>query len=105
VNDFGVSFTAVNEDDEKQNQAPGHPDDLVTLLAFTPDEVIVRSHVMRVVEDFLRRLERNSMDPSVFCLGEVPCESRFRMTLLYIQSLARWAGLHETDAPAASLSD
>ena len=43
------------EHDEKQDQIPGHPDELVTLPAFTFDEVVVRRHMIRIIEDFLRR--------------------------------------------------
>jgi hypothetical protein len=65
VDGFGGWLAAVHEHDEKQDQIPGHPDELVTLLAFTLDEVIVRRQVIQIIEDFLRRLERNPMDPVI----------------------------------------
>jgi hypothetical protein len=86
VDGFGVWFAAVHEHDEKQDQIPGHPNELLTLLAFTLDEVIVRRYVIRIIEDFLRRPERNPMDPVIpFGFLGVPSESCCHITLLYIQ--------------------
>ena len=45
MDDFGVRLAAVNKHDEEQDQFPRHTDDLVTLLAVTRDEVVVRRHV------------------------------------------------------------
>jgi len=86
VDYFDVPAAAVNENHEEQGQIFGHPDELVTLLPFTLDEVVFTRHVIRIVEDFLRCLERDSMDPLIpFGLCRVPCESRFRITLLYME--------------------
>jgi len=34
-------LAAIDEHDEKQDQLPGHPDDLITLLSIALDEVVV----------------------------------------------------------------
>jgi hypothetical protein len=39
--------------------------DLVTLFALASDEVVLPSHMIRIVEDFLRCLERDSMNPLI----------------------------------------
>jgi len=37
---FDTRVAAVNEYDEEQNQTPGHSNELVTLLAFSLNEVV-----------------------------------------------------------------
>jgi hypothetical protein len=56
VNDFDIRLAAVDEDEEEQDQPPGHPDDLITLLSIALDEVVFRHNVVRIVEDFRRGL-------------------------------------------------
>ena len=82
--DFDIWLAAVDEHDKEQDQPSGHTDDLITLLSIVLDEVVVPYHVIRIVENFRRRLERDPMDPLIpFGLHRVPCESHLRITLLY----------------------
>jgi len=61
VDHFGVRLAAIDEHYEEQNQIPRHADNLVTLLAVGLDEAVVGCHVMRIVENFPRSLERHSV--------------------------------------------
>jgi hypothetical protein len=65
VDDLDIWFAAVNEHDEEQDQSSGHPNNLITLLAITLDEVVVPHYLIRIVEDFRCCLERDSMDPLI----------------------------------------
>jgi hypothetical protein len=108
VDYFDIPVAAVNENDEEQDQAFGHSDDLVTLFALTPNEVVLPSHVMRIVEDFLRCLERDSMNPLVpFGFGQGPRESRFHITILYLSATPEdvYASVVCPHSPAVLLSD
>ncbi len=41
MDDFDIWLAVVDEDDEEQDQPPGHPDDLITLFSIALDEVVV----------------------------------------------------------------
>ena len=61
MDDFGIRMAAVDEHDQKQGQPPGYPDDLITLFFVPLDEVVVPYNVIRIVENFRRCLEGDSM--------------------------------------------
>jgi hypothetical protein len=97
VDDLRFCLAAVDEHDEEKDQPPGHTNNLITLLSIALDEVVVSHHVIRIVEDFRRFLERNPMDPLIsFRLRRVPSESHLRITLLYIHT--RYASRSRTFA-------
>jgi len=65
---FEVVFGPIHEHHQKESQAERQADDAVTLFALIFDIVVFDHRLIRVAEDFLRRLERNSMEPEV-CIG------------------------------------
>lgn len=72
MNDLAIC-SAVDEHYQQQHQPSGHPDDLISLLSIALDEVVIAYHMMRIVEDLRRCLERDSMDPPIpFGLGGGP---------------------------------
>jgi hypothetical protein len=90
MDDFDIWLWALDEHDKEQGKFPGHPNDLVTLLSVALDEVVVPHHMIRILEDFRRGLERDPMEPSIPSgLCGVPRESRLHITLLNIHT--EWA--------------
>jgi hypothetical protein len=86
VNDLAICL-AVDEHYQQQDQLSSHPDDLISLLSIALDEVVIAHHMMRIVEDLRRCLERDSMDPPIpLGFGRVPRESHLHITLLYIRA-------------------
>jgi hypothetical protein len=59
VDDSGIWMAAIDE--QQQHQRAGYPDDLITLFSIPLDEVVVPYYVIRIVENFRRRLEGDSM--------------------------------------------
>ncbi len=90
MDDLGVGFGAIHVHGQQQHQVERHSDDAVTLFALIFDVVVFAGDVARIAEDFLRRLERNSMEPKVLLsLRGVPCESHFHISRLYIHFVIR----------------